>query len=368
MKSPDLSKGLYLNEKGEVISTHSMLQTFARCPKQAQYKYAERLKKRYATARDVPLKRGTWFHSLLEEHYVGRSWQKKHRELSARYAELFDEEKEALGDLPDECLRLMRSYLWHYGADKSDPYHGWEVEGTEITLECPWPDGKGIYRCRIDILYRDEFGLWIGDHKSNKALPNHRHRLADHASARYIWAARENGLDVRGFVWNYVRTKAPTVPKMVYVGTSRERLSTAVIDTDYLTAYRAIKGYLDAGHKLDPETYRPMLRHLKSQRWEHGKVQSSLFFRRDVLEKDDDMLARVVAASMRTRDRMHGYDWDDTESVERVTDRSCDWMCDYVDLCTAELFYGDASHIRRKNFRAGDPLDYYQDQKELPAD
>lgn len=364
MKSPDLTKGLYLDEQGQVITTHSMLKTFLRCPKQTQYKYAERLKKRYATARDVPLKRGTWFHALLEEHYAGRSWKDKHRELSSRFSELFDEEKDALGDLPNECLRMMRSYLWHYGADKSDPYHGWKVHDTELTLECPWPDGEGIYRCRLDILFEDEFGLWIGDHKTHKQLPNHRQRLTDAASGLYIWCARENGLDVRGFVWNYIRTKAPTVPKLVYEGTKRERLSTAAIETDYPTAYRAIKGYLDAGHKLDPDTYRPMLRHLKSHRWEPGKVQSSLFFRRDTLEKDDAMLARVVAASMRTRDRMHSYDWEDKDSVERVTDKSCDWMCDFPDLCTAELFTGDGSQIRRKQFREGDPLDYYHEQKD----
>lgn len=364
-KTPiQIQPGLYHDDEGNVITTHSMIKTMARCPKQAQYKYHERLKRRFVTARQKPLKRGTWFHSLLEEYYAGRDWKAKHRELSLQYAELFDEEKDALGDLPRECLRLMKSYLWHYGADKSDPYHGWDVKGTELTLECPWPDGEGIYRCRLDIMYEDEWGLWIGDHKTHKALPGHTQRLQDYASALYIWCARENGYPVQGFVWNYIKTKPPTVPQLAYEGTSRERLSVAKVETDYPTFYLAVKGYIENGSSITMADYAQQLRALKSQRWKRGEVQSSPFFRRDTLEKDDAMLARVVASAMRTRDRMHGYDFSDAESVERTTDRSCEWMCDYTDVCTAELFYGDASVIRKQQFRTGDPLDYYQEQKD----
>lgn len=351
--------GLYV-QNGSVISTHSMLQCFGRCPKQAQYKYHERLKKKVLTMRDKPLKRGTWFHELLQLYYLGQDWKARHRALSAKFNQLFDEEKESLGDLPYELGRMMQSYLWHYGADKQDPFHGWEVIDTELTLECPWPDGNGIYRCRIDALIRDQFGLWIVDHKTHKRLPDIGFRLLDHASARYIWAARENGLDVDGFMWNYVRTKVPTKPQLVYVNTPNPRLSTKAIDTDYPTMVLALREY-----GLDPAPYRRQLAHLKSQRWEHGKVQTSPFYRRDILEKDDDMIARVVAASMRTRDHMHGYDFDDTDSVERVVDRSCEWMCDYNMLCETELFGGNAAQIRRQMYRTGDPLDYYTDIKEL---
>lgn len=353
-------KGLYIQD-GEVISTHSMLQCFGRCPKQAQYKYAERLKKRILTVRDKPLKRGTWFHELLQLYYLGQDWKQRHRDLTTKYNQLFDEEKESLGDMPSECLRMMRSYLWHYGADKADPMHGWTVHDTELTLECEWPDGKGIYRCRLDMLMEDEWGLWIVDHKTHKTLPGMRYRLLDHASARYIWCARENGLNVNGFIWNYIRTKAPTKPQLAYADDpKRRRLSTKSIDTDFPTMLRALRDY-----KLDIGPHRAQLRHLRSQRWAPGKVQTSSFYRREMLEKDDDMIARVVAASMRTRDHMNTYDWDDKESVERVTDRSCEWMCDYNMLCETELFGGNSKQIRRQMYRVGDPLDYYQDQKDL---
>lgn len=365
-KAPPTFTGpaLYL-DGGKRITTHSMLKQMARCPKSVQYKYAERLKPRYVTQRAKPLKRGTWFHSLLEVYYAGGDWRAMHEELTKQFNGLFDEEKEALGDLPNELLALMKSYLWHYGADKSDPFHGWDVKGTEVTLECPWPDspdGTDVYRCRVDILYEDEWGLWIGDHKTHKSLPDTTFRILDAASPLYIWCARENGLNVRGFVWNYIRTKVPTTPELVYVGTPRERLSQKAIDTDYPTFLRGIKAL-----GLNPKEHRAELERLKSYRWEYGKPQTSKFFRRDSLEKPDDMLAHVVAVAMKTRDRLHEYDWEDPDMVERSPSRGCSWDCDFTALCETELFGGNASLLRHQQFRQGDPLDYYQDRREVDS-
>lgn len=349
--------GLYVDD-GKVITTHSMLKTMNRCPKQTQYKYAERLKARFKTARDKPLDRGTWLHKLLEVHYAGGNWKSAHRQLSTKFGELFDEEREELGDLPKECADLMRSYLWHYGADPEDPHHGWTIHDTELTLECEWPDGSGIYRCRLDFLAEDEFGLFVGDHKSHKVLPHLSFRLLDMASALYIWCCWQNDIPVYGFLWNYIRTKAPSKPQLAYQGTSRERLSTRDIDTDYPTFVRALKEY-----GLDWREHRDKLKYLKNQRWSQGAIQTSPFFRRDMLEKDQAMVERVVKAAMRTRDRMHGYDWTDPDAVERVVDRSCEWMCGYAGLCTVELFGGNADNIRRQQFKVGDPLDYYHDER-----
>lgn len=349
-------------QDGRRITTHSMLKSFLGCPKAAQYKYAERLKPRSVTSRDQPLKRGTWVHELLETYYGGGDWRATHAANTKRFNLLLDEEKESLGDMPTEAASLMKSYLWHYGANADDPTHGWKIHGTEVTFDVPWPDsedGNDIYRCRVDLLAEDRYGFIIVDHKTHKNLPSTTFRLLDAASPLYIWAARENGYPVRGFVWNYLRVKAPTKPEMVYVGTKRERLSTRAIDTDYPTYARAIKEYgLD--HTAEP--YRTRLRQLKAQRWNPDLPQTSAFFRRDILEKDDDMIARVVATAMRTRDRMHA-DYQDFEVVERASGRHCDW-CSFRALCETELVGGMADHIRRKQFRTGDPLDYYQDAKE----
>jgi hypothetical protein len=339
-------------ETGQEVVTNSMLKSFRRCPRQFYYKYVQRLKPKVEKSR--PLKMGTWMHYLLEEYYAGRDWKVKHAELSRQFSALFDEEKEELGDLPVDCKRLMLSYLWHYGANKQDPFHGWEVEKTEFILEAPLY-GEVILRGKIDLSVSDRYGRWLVDHKNMKQFPNFAFRLLDTQSALYLWLARELGIEVEGFIWNYLRTKAPSVPALLKDGT---RLSKAKCDTDYPTLVKAIRA-----HELDPAPYRDWLTVLKNDRWEVDKMQTSHFFHRAVMEKQDDMLDRVAAEAVHTYQRMRDYDWEAVDAVERVPDRSCTFMCSFTELCTAELFQGDAPFLRRQMYQIGDPMDYYQDDK-----
>lgn len=334
-------------DTGQPIVTHSMIKTMRRCSNQARYKYAMRLKpKRHKK----PLKRGTWLHKLLEAHYNGEDWKEQHQELTAEWDQLMDEEKDYYGDLPRECARIMRAYMWHY---KQDP---WKVLEVEFVLEVELPDGT-LYRAKIDLLVENQFGLWIVDHKSHKTLPGLNFRLLDAQSALYIWAALKNKLPVQGHIWNYLKTKPPTVPKLLKDGT---RLSRAAIDTDYTTMATAVKRY-----KLDPADYAPTLKMLKSRRYVPGEPQTSPFFLRSVLEKSPGMLKRVATAGFHTAKIMHEYPFHKPDQVERSVDRSCDWMCDYTDICTIELFGGNMAPLLRQNYTVGDPMDYYYDQEGL---
>lgn len=344
-------RGLYFDETlGKRISTHSMLKTFRRCPKQAEFKYAHRLKPRML---GKPLRRGTWIHSLLEEHHAGRDWRAMHAKLSTQFNQLFDEEKDFYGNMPEEILVIMESYIWHY---KADP---WKVLETELQIETEFPDGT-IYRGKIDALVENQFGLWLVDHKSHKTLPDHNFRLLDAQSALYIWAALRNKIPVQGFIWNYLRWKAPSVPSLLKNGT---RISDSACDTDYPTMYRALKKYKAENPQF---VIRPQdmdkLRMLKGQRYEWGSPQTSTSFQRVVLEKSPEMLKRVAKENYHTSRRMHAYDFSDAAAVERVVERSCTFSCSYVDLCTADLMGANTRPIIKQNYIVGDPNDYYGDK------
>ena len=337
---------LYALEDGTPVSTHSMLKCFRRCPRQAYYKFVLRLKPRLV---GVPLKRGKWIHSLLEHHYSGRDWMDEHKRLASIYAEMLDEEKDFYGDMPKDILRIMQSYFWHY---EEDP---WKVLDTEITLECPFPDGT-IYRCRLDVFVEDNYGLWIGDHKSHKTLPNLDFRLLDAQSALYLWAAAKNDIEVQGFIWNYLRTKAPTIPEVLKDGS---RLSARKIETDYPTLLRAIKRA-----ELNPRDYKDALLALKADRYRPGEPQTSPFFRRDHLEKSQDLIKRVVQENYRTSRRMHKYFSRERQDIERCTSRSCSFDCSYMDLCTIDLFGGNTTPVIKQKYKVGDPMSYYQDPED----
>lgn len=348
-----MSTGLYVDpETGRNISTNSMLKTFLRCPKQAEYKYHRRLKPKQLSR---PLGMGKWMHSLLEAYYKEQAgmetpgWEEVNHRLSLEFTKLFDEEKDALGDLPRACPALMRSYLWHYKD------HEWKVLGVEQMIECPFPDGS-IFRGKYDMLIEDEYGIWMVDHKNHKRFPNFGARILDTQAPRYIWAARKNGIPVQGFIWNYLKTKPMTKPEMVLKG---DRLSkTSMKNCDFPTAARALKEY-----GLDIEPYKPWLRSLKAQRYAHGAPQTSEFFQRPTLEMSQEQLDRVAVSSFHTSMRMHDYDFTVTDAVERVPDRSCDFMCGYKELCQQELYGGNSELTLRKNYTIGDPMEYYFDDK-----
>lgn len=330
-------------DTGAAVVTHSMLKTFRRCPKQTQYKYAMRLQPKVSSK---PLTRGTWIHKLLEEHYKGNDWREEHQRQCARFEELFDEERDELGDLPREILGIMEAYFWHYKE------HDWKVLETEFTLETKWPDGS-IYRAKIDLLVEDQYGLWIVDHKTHKRLPDLGYRILDAQSGLYVWAARRNGLAVQGHIWNYLVAHAPNKPALNKDGT----LSRRKVNTDYVTMLRALKEY-----GLDPRDFAHQLRMLKSRQYRWGEPQTSPFFRRDVLEKSPAMLKQIAQEAYHTTKRMDAYPWDRPEMVERVPDRSCAFSCSFTDLCSLELFGGNTASLL-KRFKVGDPMYYYNDDR-----
>lgn len=337
------------NDDGKAVTTHSMIKTMRRCPKQTQYKYADRLKPRMSGR---PLTLGKWMHWLLEGYYKGEDWKEIHKDLTKKYGELFDEEKEKLGNLPTDCYNLMISYLWHY------KFENWKVHEVEFMVECEWPDG-GLYRGKVDMLIEDDFGLWIVDHKNHKTLPSGSYQLRDSQSALYVWAARKMGIPVQGFIWNYLKTAPPSVPKLVK---DNSRFYKNMGDTTYMTFVREIK---KLGLEKNDPIVAPHLKRLAAERYEPGKVQSSPFFFRSVNERDDETIARIAAEAYRTHRRLHSYPFNQRDSVERVPDRSCDYMCAYQRLCEAELYGGLTNNIMRQDFKTADPMAYYNDEREL---
>ena len=346
---------LYQDEDETAISTHSMIKTFRRCPKQMEYKYIRRLKPKLVS---LPLKRGSWLHEMLEAYYKGEDPWEVHAHLSLKFSELFEEEREDYGDLPGDCRRIFESYLWHYQNDD------WDVKDVEFTLETNFPDGA-LYRCKIDMLVEDEYGLWLVDHKTHKVLPDHDFRILDSQSGLYLWAALKNKIPVQGFIFNYLRTKAPTIPQPIKSGARISRWDQ--VDTDFPTARAALKkhGFMTK-KKVIP--YMPKLKRLAALKYEYGAPQNSPFFRRDVVEKSPEMIKKIAMEGYHTHQRMHDYFPPPHEdAVERVPDRSCQYMCSYTALCSTELWGGNTTAIL-KQYKEGDPLDYYGDSESKEED
>jgi RecB family exonuclease len=360
---------LYATDEGQPITTQSMIKAFRNCPRQAMYKYMMRLKPK--TMRK-PLTRGKWFHALLEAYYQAiltgadpdDTWKKVHQRWTYEFSKLFDEEKEELGDLPREMRQLFTAYLWHYGDPQYADYR-WNVKEVEFTVETELPNGH-LFRGRVDLLVEDDYGIWAVDHKTHRREPQWDQRMFDEQGPMYVWALRAMGIPVRGFIWNYVITESISQPRVVKDGS---RFYAKMGASEYLTYVRAVKaaqrefpGIFLADEEQKVRVRQELVR-LKAQRWVPGQMQTSPHFRRELIEKDQDVIARVVAGACVTSDRMHAYDFSDPDLVERNT--SVCRFCDYKSLSLGDLLHGDSKMIQKREFKSGqDPLAYYGDEEE----
>lgn len=355
---------LYEQPDGSKVITHSMAKTFLMCPLEAYYKYHLRLKPKKVSK---PLTRGKWFHSLLEHYYQKPEsdkpdWETVHKRWSYKFSQLFDEEKDELGDLPNELYHLMKSYLWHYRDEDLD------VKEVELKLEAELPNGVTL-RGRVDFLVETEYGLFIGDHKTHKTLPDWNNRMLDMQHPYYIWLARKNGIPVRGFFWNYIKTESISTPELTKAG-DRFYSRTFSGTTDYPTLVQAIKqakaNFPDQFLK-DPEEkarVKQLLSELKERRYSPNKPQTSPHFRRDILEPSEEQIDRTISALMRTADRMDAYDVSDIDCIERSTMNCKSFVCNYKDLAIADLVHGDSSIVQRNGYTRHDPMEYYGDEEE----
>jgi RecB family exonuclease len=313
----------------DVRVSNSRIKVYRRCPKQYEFKYEMGLRRK---KRSVQLERGSWIHELLMVHCDGEDWRERHSDLTKKFYNLFEEEREDLGDLPRECARIMRSYVRYYSADPKR-YVTIDSEMDEIVT---LPNGLQLHMI-IDRIAWDRRlkGNWVWDYKTRKNFEDQDNLLLDPQGGLYIDGLRAlRGYEpILGFVIDEIRTKPPAVPKLTKTGRLEKRKN---IDTDTYTYMAAIRK-----HGLNPNDYRDMLNSIAAR-------QKDKFFRRVAMPKDPPLTKALRREALQTARTIE-------EAIEkgrfpRTFDRSCAWGCDYRDICIADLMGGDISSMVKMNF------------------
>lgn len=329
--------------------SNSKAGTWRRCPKKFEFKYEMGLR---AKAKALPLERGTWLHTLLEVYYandptheiylghgrsrgkpilVGTDWRKAHKALTRKFNTLFDDEKEDLGNLPEECLRIFASYLMRYG--KEDKAR-WKVIDTELDEIITLPSGLR-FQIIIDLIVEDlDGGLWIVDHKTVGRFMPVDFMLLDSQLARYFWGAEQMGYTpLRGIIFNEVNTTPPTLPKLLPSKPELEKR--ANLRCDVYTYLREIKRQ---GLEIDP--HREFLRRLRSQQ--------DLWFRRTRLPKDPPLIETQMRELEMTARQITDAQY--RGEFPRTSDKDCTWGCEFLHMCQVDLMGGDISDIVKSRF------------------
>lgn len=312
--------------------SHSRIRCWRACKKRHDYRYNQRLKKR---APPAPLLRGRIIGECLDAVASKQPVSEVLDKYEKQYRRLFREEHEMYGDLIGDVRKIIEGYQRVWSED------GLRYEHTEAPLELELLPGVQFVGY-IDKVAMDRSGRrWLIDHKSHRNIPNDEVRQADIQSIFYYWGWNETHPDepADGFLWDYLRTKTPTVPEVLKNGQLSQKKS---IDTDYHTYRQAI---IDNG--LDPADYAEFLKDLKDQ--------PNQFFKRVHLPNPNKAVVQQVVEETKTEAvliRALG----DVVTTRTLT-RECP-TCEFFTLCQGELRGHDVSTIRKK--------DYYHAEEESP--
>lgn len=334
----------------EVHFNQSRIKVFNRCPKQYEYKYIDLLEPK---RKSRPLFLGSWVHSALETHYTKGDWRVGHKLYVDQWNKLFKEEKLALqvkgkklgAPLPELVERIIKSYLWYYRDD------GWKPVMVEQILEVETPlviKGKRfVFKGRLDLVVEDDEGLlWLVDHKTASTIPQATSFHAmDPQLMLYPWAAKiQYGIDLAGIVYNYVKSKPPSIPKL----NKDKSLSRRKISTDYPTLVRFLKA-----NGYDINDFREVLIPLRKK---------SDFLRRYRLPREPFVTKEILKDTLSTVKRI-----EDTKRFVRVITRDCSRQCAYHNLCRAELNGFDTQMMRTSDFVIGEE-DYVSGSNPVEVD
>lgn len=272
-------------------------------------------------------------------------WEEAHEILTKEFDRLFDEEREKYGPLPNECERMFLGYLrrWKDDADKfrlATLHDG--SPAIEFLVE--WPlkkfGVKAPFKGRVDIMVEDlEYGgLWIRDAKWMKVIPGPDDRMMSPQNIMYSWVGRKMGYDLRGFIYDYGRTKAPTIPRILKNGTVSVAKS---MDTDVSTYLQQIKEAHGDRWRDWLNHYKPKLRELKE---------------REVTWFDRERIP-IEGPRMRQGFLEYVYACQEIENRGRPIRtfmRGCRWDCEYYEPCVAQFQGLDISGLMSSQFTLED--------------
>lgn len=298
----------------------------------------------------LPLKKGSWLHELLAAYWlqqagIGRGWEARHCELATEFSKLFEEERAQYGDLPEEAYRLFRGYLRRWRDDEGKFRVAQLASGdpaVEFVIEVPL-DRWGVsapFKGRVDILVEDlEYGgLWIRDAKWVRGIPGPDERMMSPQNIMYVWALRKLGYDVRGFIYDYGRTKTPTEPAILKSGFVTTRQS---MDCDVSTYLRQmVKAHGKKGAKQLARTY-------YKEKLAALRAREATWY---VRERIPVQGPRVVNGFKEFILACREIEKRNIKNPVRTYLYNCHWNCAYHEPCVAEFQGLDVENLFKQRF------------------
>jgi CRISPR/Cas system-associated exonuclease Cas4 (RecB family) len=269
---------------------------------------------------------GSVVHAMLEAVAKEKDWTVILDKVKKEYSQMMDEEKEYYGDIPTDSKRIISGYnrMW---AKEQVSYKLIEKSLGPIPLT-----SKTAFELRPDRLMteRGTRRTFLCETKTGRKIPQEDLRIWDLQTALYVWALRELGYKVDGILWDYIRTKPPTVPVLLKSGQLSQR---ADMDTDFATYAKAVYD-----NDLNMDDYKVFLETLKGR--------ESTYYRRVKVPITEQMIVPVLEDARQTSLEILYLKDDPVRSMSGYT---CP-RCSYQSLCYAHLRNLDEKFIRDVEF------------------
>lgn len=320
----------------------SDISTFRRCPNLYKYRSVLNLQRQ---KQNTDLYQGTLVHEALMDYYLGGNeeafWHEKMLEAKANPM-LFSDELADQIIIIEDSADLVARYLEKYDDD-------WEILHVEEEFYVTLAGGQ-VVSFTPDLVVRDRNGfVWIIDHKTTSALPK-QDIYADLQSLLYYAGVQALYPELRGFIFNYLRKKRPTQPRLTKTGKLR------VSDVNRIdTTYEVLRDFIqsNAPQLMDDDMHRRRLAELRDEErffWRTqlviGEEEVETVLREATVTLEWMEMAERMSSFPRTFQEDRGY-------------MSCG-KCAFQRLCHAELVGWDADRVLEEDYEQRPPKNPYE--------
>lgn len=333
----------------------SQLQTFMSCPKKWEYGYIENLTPRierpylnigrlchkgmqecmtykWKHERELGYCREKALNSALQEMDI--MW-KDYMDITPFLQEEIPDQEQILED----AKSVFTQAFWEFDIDRYDVltlYDGEkEIPALELHFVVPCAGSKGLHGYIDAILREKETGhVWCTDYKFRKSLAPDEDETFNIQNAVYTHACKKMGINITGtMTWQHVNTPASN-PAILKSGTvSRSKIKTTWAHYEAFCRDRGIdpEPYrAEMGEKLaDIEWYRPT--------FEYRNDQTVKNMWNQIIVPATYAVNSAYTKAKKGKNPRNLYPW------------NCK-MCQYKDLCQAELRNHDAEFLRKSEY------------------
>lgn len=306
-----------------MLVSQSKIKCWRKCKRSYYYRYILNItKKRKA----VPLQIGSMVHESLEILYSKGDLDRYFRGCQKKLKNLFKEERIEYEEIINLSRLMVEGYRDNYIIGKE-----YKVLGVEVPLIVPIPKVKKIsLDLKIDVVLQDkDKNIWLMEHKTCKNMPSESTRMSDIQTVIYKWAYfKSTGIKPKGIIWDYLRKKIPSKPKLLKNGTLSKSKN---IDTTKKVYLKSIEE-----NRLDKKDYLEILKSLEGN--------EEKFFRRIKMPVSDKLEKEVLSDFIETVEEI--VEEGETKKARNLT-FNCD-NCEYFELCQSELRGLDTGFLIKK--------------------